>query len=135
MKWISDDKLDHLRTLVANPDFSSTKYTFVKELARGGMGTVYLAEDTELDRHVAIKVLNTPDVTDDLRDRILRHTTAAFAEDPLRVLRGMQFAARFDMRLATETAALCRQLLPEAPTLAIERVWAGSTRSGARLAC
>jgi tRNA nucleotidyltransferase (CCA-adding enzyme) len=60
----------------------------------------------------------------DLRDRILRHTTAAFAEDPLRVLRGMQFAARFDMRLAPETAALGRALLPEAPTLALERVWA-----------
>ncbi|HEU4511233.1 MAG TPA: serine/threonine-protein kinase [Pyrinomonadaceae bacterium] len=72
MKWISDDKLDHLRTLVANPDFSSTKYTFVKELARGGMGTVYLAQDTELDRHVAIKVLNTPDVTEELRDRMVR---------------------------------------------------------------
>lgn len=72
MKWLSDDKLDHLRTLVANPDFSSTKYTFVKELARGGMGTVYLAEDTELNRHVAIKVLNTPDVTEDLRARMVR---------------------------------------------------------------
>lgn len=72
MKWLSDDKLDHLRTLVANPDFSSTKYTFVKELGRGGMGTVYLAADTELDRHVAIKVLNTPDVTGDLRVRMVR---------------------------------------------------------------
>lgn len=72
MKWLSDDKLDHLRTLVANPDFSSTRYTFVKELARGGMGTVYLAKDPELDRHVAIKVLNTPDVTDDLCNRMVR---------------------------------------------------------------
>jgi serine/threonine-protein kinase len=71
MKWISDDKLDHLRTLLSTPDFSSTKYTFVKELARGGMGTVYLAQDTELDRHVAIKVLNTPDVTEDLRNRMV----------------------------------------------------------------
>ncbi|HET9221707.1 MAG TPA: HD domain-containing protein, partial [Roseiflexaceae bacterium] len=60
----------------------------------------------------------------DLRDRVLRHTTNAFAEDPLRVLRGMQFAARFDMLLAPETAALGRALLPEAPTLPIERVWA-----------
>ncbi|HJP94748.1 MAG TPA: serine/threonine-protein kinase [Pyrinomonadaceae bacterium] len=72
MKWLSDDKLNYLRTIVANPDFSSTKYKFVKELGRGGMGTVYLAEDRELNRLVAIKVLNTPEVTDDLRDRMIR---------------------------------------------------------------
>ena len=72
MKWLSDDRLNHLRSIVGNPDFSSTKYTFVKELGRGGMGTVYLAEDTELNRHVAIKVLNTPEVTDDLSNRMIR---------------------------------------------------------------
>ena len=72
MKWISDNKLDHLRSIAGNPDFSSTKYTFIKELARGGMGTVYLAEDRELNRLIAIKVLNTPDVTDDLRNRMVR---------------------------------------------------------------
>lgn len=72
MKWISDDKLNHLRTIVGDPDFSSTKYTFKRELARGGMGTVYLAEDRELNRLVAIKVLNTPDVNDDLRQRMIR---------------------------------------------------------------
>ena len=70
--WLSDDKLNHLRTIVGEPDFTSTKYTFVKELARGGMGTVYLAEDRELNRLVAIKVLNTPEVTDDLRQRMVR---------------------------------------------------------------
>ena len=72
MKWLSDDRLKHLRSIVGNPDFSSAKYTFVKALARGGMGTVYLAEDTELDRLVAIKVLNTPEVTEDLRNRMIR---------------------------------------------------------------
>jgi serine/threonine protein kinase len=36
------------------------------------MGTVYLAEDRELDRLVAVKVLNTPEVTDDLRERMMR---------------------------------------------------------------
>ena len=72
MKWISDDKLDHLRSVVSEPDFSATKYTFVKELGRGGMGAVYLAEDRELDRLVAIKVLNTPEITDDLRNRMVR---------------------------------------------------------------
>lgn len=72
MKWISDDKLNHLRSVVSEPDFSATKYTFVKELGRGGMGAVYLAEDRELDRLVAIKVLNTPEITDDLRNRMVR---------------------------------------------------------------
>ena len=72
MKWLSDDRLNHLRSIVGNPDFSSTKYTFVKELGRGGMGTVYLAEDTELNRLVAIKVLNTPEVTEDLGNRMIR---------------------------------------------------------------
>jgi len=72
MKWLSDDKLNHLRSVVSEPDFSATKYTFVQELGRGGMGTVYLAEDRELDRLVAIKVLNTPDITEDLRNRMIR---------------------------------------------------------------
>src|SRR5882724_3683572 len=72
MKWLSDDKLRHLQAIVSDRDFSSTKYTFVRELARGGMGTVYLAQDPELSRQVAIKVLNTPDVTDDVRRRMFR---------------------------------------------------------------
>ena len=66
MKWLSDDKLDHLRSIV------DSRYVFVQELGRGGMGTVYLAEDRELDRLIAIKVLNTPDVTVDLRERMIR---------------------------------------------------------------
>ena len=72
MKWISDDKLSHLRSVVSEPDFSATKYTFVKELGRGGMGAVYLAEDRELARLVAIKVLDTPEITDDMRNRMVR---------------------------------------------------------------
>jgi tRNA nucleotidyltransferase (CCA-adding enzyme) len=60
---------------------------------------------------------------DDLAAGILRHTSPAFAEDPLRVLRGMQFASRFDMRLAPDTAELCRRLYAEAHTLPKERVW------------
>jgi serine/threonine protein kinase len=69
MKWLSDDKLNHLRAVVSEPDFTATKYTFVKELGRGGMGIVCLAEDRELDRLVAIKVLNTHE---DFGDRMIR---------------------------------------------------------------
>jgi len=72
MKWISDTKIDHLRALASQPDLSVTKYTIVKELARGGMGTVYLAEDSELARQVAIKVLNPEVVDEDDRQRMLR---------------------------------------------------------------
>ncbi len=60
---------------------------------------------------------------EDLRNGLVRHISDAFGEDPLRVLRAVRFAARFDMRLAPKTAELCRVLLPEAAALPIERVW------------
>ena len=48
---------------------------------------------------------------EDLRSGILRHVNSvSFAEDPLRVLRGAQFAARFDFRVAEETVELCRRM-------------------------
>ena len=59
----------------------------------------------------------------DLQARVLRHTSAAFGEDPLRVLRGMQFAARFDFTLASETAALSRQMADTFRELPVERIW------------
>ncbi len=59
----------------------------------------------------------------DLEQGILRHVSPAFAEDPLRVLRGMQFAARFNLRLHPDTARLCRNLLAEADTLPSARIW------------
>jgi tRNA nucleotidyltransferase (CCA-adding enzyme) len=46
----------------------------------------------------------------DLQARRLRHVSAKFAEDPLRVLRAMQFAARFEFMVAPETVALCASL-------------------------
>jgi tRNA nucleotidyltransferase (CCA-adding enzyme) len=59
----------------------------------------------------------------DLRERVLRHVSDAFAEDPLRVLRGMQFAGRFNLTGAPETVALCRQIQGAYGELAGERVW------------
>lgn len=46
----------------------------------------------------------------DLRAGILRHVSEKFAEDPLRVLRGMQFVARFRLTPAPETIAICRSI-------------------------
>jgi tRNA nucleotidyltransferase (CCA-adding enzyme) len=59
----------------------------------------------------------------DLRNRILRHTSEAFAEDPLRVLRGLQLAARFALRTAPETLQLCRRMVATYSELPAERVW------------
>jgi tRNA nucleotidyltransferase (CCA-adding enzyme) len=60
---------------------------------------------------------------DHLRKGTLRHVSPAFAEDPLRVLRAMQFAARFKLELDMETAVLCRSLLSEADSLPSSRIW------------
>lgn len=49
----------------------------------------------------------------DLAARVLRHVSERFAEDPLRVLRGMHFVARFDLEAAPETVALCRRIETE----------------------
>ena len=59
----------------------------------------------------------------DLKAKLLRHTSAAFSEDPLRVLRGFQLAARFELTLAPETAALCRSISDSYRELPVERVW------------
>jgi len=59
----------------------------------------------------------------DLAAGLLRHTGPAFAEDPLRVLRAMQFAGRFGFRLAPETATLCREIAGTFAELPVERVW------------
>ncbi len=60
----------------------------------------------------------------DLRDKVFRHVSPAFAEDPLRVLRLARFAARFpEFTVAPETVALAKTLRDELSTLSHERVW------------
>ena len=58
---------------------------------------------------------------EDLRRGLLRHVDDhSFPEDPLRVLRGAQFAARFGFTVAEETVALCRTM--DLSALSRERV-------------
>jgi tRNA nucleotidyltransferase (CCA-adding enzyme) len=62
----------------------------------------------------------------DIRDRVFRHVSDAFAEDPVRILRLARFAARFaEFSVAPETLALMRRMVEhgEVDALVPERVW------------
>lgn len=70
----------------------------------------------------------------DLADRLLRHVSPAFAEDPLRVLRVARFAARFaplGFRIAEETMTLMKAMVSagELDHLVAERVWQETRRA------
>lgn len=70
----------------------------------------------------------------DLENRILRHVSPAFAEDPLRVLRGARFLSRFyrlGFSVASETEELMRSLVEaeELQQLSAERVWSETERA------
>lgn len=58
---------------------------------------------------------------EDLMRRTLRHVGPAFSEDSLRILRGVQFASRFECDLAPETIELCKTL--SLADLSIERLF------------
>ena len=71
---------------------------------------------------------------EDLNNKILRHVSDAFAEDPLRVLRVARFAARYHQygfTIAEETLALMQQLANsgELKALTPERVWKETSRA------
>jgi len=62
----------------------------------------------------------------DLKNRIFRHVSPAFAEDPVRILRLARFAARFpDFTIAEETMELMKKMVQagEVDALVPERIW------------
>jgi len=70
----------------------------------------------------------------DLENRVLRHVSDAFAEDPVRILRIARFAARFanlNFRIADETLGLMKDMVQsgEVDALVAERVWQETERA------
>jgi serine/threonine protein kinase len=72
MKNLSDRVVARLQAEMQLPDLSGTRYNLVRFVASGGMGSVWLAEDTVLKRRVALKVLDLAVPGDDLDVRLFR---------------------------------------------------------------
>ncbi|MCE2980267.1 MAG: multifunctional CCA addition/repair protein [bacterium] len=99
---------------------ASPDVTLEEDLARRDLTINAIARDgagTLIDPHHGVR---------DIQARVLRHVSAAFAEDPVRILRLARFAARFtDFAVAPETLALARGMVDagEVDALVAERVW------------
>jgi serine/threonine protein kinase len=83
MRWLSDNAVDRLREEADLPDLGSSKYMVIHKLGSGGMGAVYLAQDVDLGRKVAVKVMNVADSTGALASRMMREARiVALLEHP-----------------------------------------------------
>lgn len=86
-------------------------------LADPFIGTYEAARRRDLTMNALMQNILTGEILDhfggveDIRKGVIRHVDEeTFAEDPLRVLRTAQFAARFGFAVAEETLALCRKI-------------------------
>jgi len=99
--------------------YAAPDVTLEQDLLRRDFTINAIAEDSDgklIDPHNGIA---------DLRAGILRHVSAAFGEDPVRILRAARFAARFGFTIAPETLQLMRDMVNngEVDALVAERVW------------
>ncbi len=103
---------------------SSPEVTLEEDLGRRDLTINAIASSAEWTG--AAGIIDPYDGVRDLRDKVLRHVTHAFHDDPVRILRVARFAARFtDFSVAPETLALMRSMVQhgEADHLVAERVW------------
>jgi serine/threonine protein kinase len=83
LRFLSDRALTRLRDAAEFPDLSGTRYRLLGQVARGGMGAVYAAQDETLDRRVALKVLEVPGSDGELANRLIREARVlAILEHP-----------------------------------------------------
>jgi tRNA nucleotidyltransferase (CCA-adding enzyme) len=92
------------------------------DLGRRDLTINAIAKDSDGD------IVDPHDGMRDIEDRLLRHVSDAFAEDPVRILRVARFAARFSalgFRIAPETMQLMRSMVAEGEVDALvpDRVW------------
>ena len=103
---------------------SSPDVTLEEDLSRRDLTINSIASST--DESGAIRLFDPYHGEKDLHERVLRHVTDAFREDPVRILRVARFAARFtDFTVAPETMQLMREMVEhgEVDHLVPERVW------------
>ncbi|MBR3888263.1 MAG: HD domain-containing protein [Clostridia bacterium] len=60
---------------------------------------------------------------EDIQNKIIRATSEAFIEDPLRVYRVARFAAQLDFEVSSDTIEMMKQIRPELNTLSVERIY------------
>lgn len=108
--------------------YSAPDVTLEQDLARRDLTVNAIAQDENGN------LVDPYHGREDIQQRQLRHVSAAFNEDPLRVLRVARFAARFahlGFSVADETLALMRSMAAsgELDTLTPERVWKETERA------
>ena len=71
MTWLSDSAVSRLRNVADWPDFTETRYELLEKVGQGGMASVYVARDKDLERGVAIKVIHAPVIDLEVQERML----------------------------------------------------------------
>ncbi len=106
--------------------YSAADVTLEDDLKRRDITINAMAQDANGD------IIDFYKGQQDLENKIIRHTSEAFVEDPLRVLRVARFAAKFHtmgFTIADETTEMLKQMVGELDTMSAERIWVESSKA------